>query len=241
MASVAVGAADTCWVPVIRAGDDLGVTIDWSSDVDAGAWLIGSIDGFCRDVGSVVPHGFDAYARIFHPLEDGTGARWSDLAASNGRVAHPEMQYHLIASRPGNAPTSYEPLTAMSVGSLPRPELDVLATTAARHTTTPEACWFAVWEGSVGRSAHMTAGGWRNALLRLTGIRQPVDLVPGPVPPEVLAGPMLELPNRSYVLLHGSVADATGVLDLLWNQSPNLWWPEDRSWCVATEIDFGWT
>lgn len=21
----------------------------------------------------------------------------------------------------------------------------------------------------------------------------------------------------------------------------NLWWPEDRSWCVATEIDFGWT
>lgn len=52
---------------------------------------------------------------------------------------------------------------------------------------------------------------------------------------------MLELPNRSYVLLHGSVADATGVFDLLWNQSPNLWWPEDRSWCVATEIDFGWT
>jgi hypothetical protein len=24
-------------------------------------------------------------------------------------------------------------------------------------------------------------------------------------------------------------------------QSANLWWPEDRSWCVATEIDFTWT
>jgi hypothetical protein len=24
-------------------------------------------------------------------------------------------------------------------------------------------------------------------------------------------------------------------------QSPNLWWPDDRSWCVATEVDFSWT
>ncbi len=22
------------------------------------------------------------------------------------------------------------------------------------------------------------------------------------------------------------------------HQSANLWWPEDRAWCVATEIDF---
>jgi hypothetical protein len=22
---------------------------------------------------------------------------------------------------------------------------------------------------------------------------------------------------------------------------PNLWWPEDRSWCVATEIDLPWS
>ena len=23
--------------------------------------------------------------------------------------------------------------------------------------------------------------------------------------------------------------------------SPNLWWPDDRAWCVATEIDLAWT
>ena len=25
------------------------------------------------------------------------------------------------------------------------------------------------------------------------------------------------------------------------HQSANLWWPADRAWCVATEIDFAWT
>ena len=22
-----------------------------------------------------------------------------------------------------------------------------------------------------------------------------------------------------------------------WGHSPNIWWPEDRTWCVATDID----
>jgi hypothetical protein len=22
---------------------------------------------------------------------------------------------------------------------------------------------------------------------------------------------------------------------------PSIWWPDDRAWCVATEIDFRWT
>jgi hypothetical protein len=25
------------------------------------------------------------------------------------------------------------------------------------------------------------------------------------------------------------------------NYSPNLWWPDDRAWCVASEIDLAWT
>jgi hypothetical protein len=60
-------------------------------------------------------------------------------------------------------------------------------------------------------------------------------------PPDVLSGPRLELPNRAYGLLHGAVAEAAGVFDLLGRQSPNLWWPNDRAWCVATEIDLGWS
>jgi len=26
-------------------------------------------------------------------------------------------------------------------------------------------------------------------------------------------------------------------LHIDWGDSPNIWWPEDRAWCVATDID----
>ena len=26
-----------------------------------------------------------------------------------------------------------------------------------------------------------------------------------------------------------------------WGQCPSLWWPADRAWCVATDVDLPWT
>lgn len=195
--------------------------------MSAGAWLAERIIGFARDVGSVVPHGFEAYARVFHPLDDG---RWADRAARNGRIAHAEMQLHLISAPPGAAPAWNGPLDEGSVGSLPEGELEALVAVLRHHTGTPDHTWFAVWEGCglEGGSGYLVPSG---------------EPVPSPpvAPPEVLAGPRLERPNRSYVLLEGSLDDATAVGKLLHGQSANLWWPEDRAWCVATEIDFSWT
>ncbi len=56
-------------------------------------------------------------------------------------------------------------------------------------------------------------------------------------------GPRVRLPGRDYLLLTGPLHAATS---LGWwptpmsfqAQSPNLFWPADRVWCVATEIDF---
>jgi hypothetical protein len=205
------------------------VALTWSTDVSAGAWLTERIIGFARDVGSVVPHGFEAYARVFHPLDDG---RWADRAARNGRIAHAEMQLHLISAPPGSAPAWNGPLDEGSVGSLPEGELRALVEVLARHTGTPEQVTFAVWEG----------GGLEGGSAYLVRDRETVPVPSSPLaPPEVLDGPRLELPNRSYVLLEGSVADAGAVATLLRGQSPNLWWPQDRAWCVGTEIDFSWT
>ena len=53
------------------------------------------------------------------------------------------------------------------------------------------------------------------------------------------AAPAFEIPNREFLLLTGPI---TAVLSPLgtwpWWQSPSLWWPDDRAWCVTTEVDF---
>lgn len=62
-------------------------------------------------------------------------------------------------------------------------------------------------------------------------LRDPGD----PIPPEVRSGPQVHLPFREYVLYTGSVSAALAFMPDK-DQTPNLWWPSDQSWCVATEL-----
>lgn len=212
--------------------------IEWRSDVEAGEWIVERLHPFAHDVGSVIPDGYEAYARLFHPVDDQSSqpTRWSDLAHRNGRIVHPEMQFHLVRTPVGAEPSRNlnDYVNELSWGSLPRPELAALAQVLEHHTDTPQACWFAVWEGF--GQLH-GAGGW------LTKSGQPLDPAgPPPIaPPEVLAGPRLRMPNRHFLLLRGLLAEVADLHDDLGRQSPNLWWPDDRAWCVATGIDFAWT
>ncbi|RJL24829.1 hypothetical protein [Bailinhaonella thermotolerans] len=65
--------------------------------------------------------------------------------------------------------------------------------------------------------------------------REPGD---APFPPEVLNGPKVELPGREYILLEGPLdAVREPDWDEIWSQAPNLFWPDDRAWCVNVEID----
>jgi hypothetical protein len=49
---------------------------------------------------------------------------------------------------------------------------------------------------------------------------------------------LVELPRRTYLLLEGPL-DAAGELRVAPTtpQSPSLFWPDDRAWCVATDVD----
>ncbi|MDX6646615.1 MAG: hypothetical protein QOK40_2342, partial [Miltoncostaeaceae bacterium] len=54
--------------------------------------------------------------------------------------------------------------------------------------------------------------------------------------------PRLELPGRGYLVLRGPVDGAREVCaerlpPLGRPQVANLWWPDDRAWVVASEID----
>jgi hypothetical protein len=64
-------------------------------------------------VGSIVPSGFEAYARVLHPAVgfapgEGPPVRWRDVAAWSGRPIGRETQFHSIALPPerpaGEAP-----------------------------------------------------------------------------------------------------------------------------------------
>jgi hypothetical protein len=186
----------------------------WLHDVSAASWIADRLHPFCQDTGSVVPSGFDRYLRLFHPvLVDGGGTeRWSDIAERNGRIVHPEMQLHMINRPVGtSAPTNYEPGRGFSSGSLPPAERAVLIEHLRPATTTPDACWFAVWEGF--------------GALDDQGVADRIVL---PSRSYLLAS------GSVYDVM-------LSALDDPWDQSANLWWPADLAWIVATEVDYAWT
>jgi hypothetical protein len=122
---------------------------------------------------------------------------------------------------------------APEVGSLPLQYLEPLVDLLSRHTSTPDRVWFGVWDGFGGlkiRPGGTAVLTWGRPKPKPRPVRRP--------PP----APTFELPNRAYYLLSGPL---TGVRESMcegqrW-QSANLWWPDDRSWCIVTEIDLEWT
>lgn len=135
-----------------------------------------------------------------------------------------------------------------STGELEPEALAALCRVLAEHTDPALATLFALWDGY----------GWIHgspgvALLEAKAtdsVLEPAgeDAAPATVPPafseEVMAGPRLHHPGRDYLLFTGPLEAATDMgwwwpaKDWFEPQSPNLFWPADQSWCVATEIDF---
>jgi hypothetical protein len=167
-------------------------------------------------VGSVIPAGFAAYARILHPVsQDDTVVRWSQVAAWSGQPLTRLAQFHDVAMPEHTAPPD-PPWDSQGPeeGTLTPDDAAQLVDVLADHTPTRR-CWFGLWEGY----------GFDDAVYRALGDPDNPDNTP-----------RLELPNRGYFLYRGDLATAsTFVPDH--RQTPNLWWAPDHSWCVASEID----
>lgn len=158
---------------------------------------------------AVIPNGFAAYARIFHPAvgADGQEVTWATVAKQHSLQAHGQMQWPAItqpAASTGQMAFG-EPVT----GSLPQNQAKVLVDLLRSHTSTPERCYFAIWDGW----GSFSSGELWGATARL------------------------HLPDRSYYLMRGTIDAATKSVSPTYWQSPSLWWPSDRAWCVATEVD----
>ena len=61
-------------------------------------------------------------------------------------------------------------------------------------------------------------------------------------PRAVLESPKLRLPGRDHLVFRGSLASVLGLgrhnaYGLFERRSPDLLWPDDRGWYIATDVD----
>ncbi len=175
--------------------------------------------------------------------------RWAQMAGEADIRLLPDTQFEdLGRSSPPR------PIASPSVGTLECDELDALVQILASHTGRPQSCWFALWDGYgwlQGGPAVADLLRRGRVGLRLRQARRPAvaDLLRrGRVGLRLrqarrpAAGPRLpasrvRIPGRSLLLYGGSMHSAAAFCRPPTWQSPNLWWPEERAWCVASEID----
>jgi hypothetical protein len=177
-----------------------------------------------------------------HPLTDVSPADW--VVESVGELGS-GVKGLLPSCFDGYARILHPAWDAARVGQLRPSLLSALCEVLAKHTATPERCWFCLWEG----------WGWIEGSPAAARLGEPMIQVPPAFSPEIMDGPRVSLPGRKYILFEGPLA-AAGELgwhrgeilnaahpergfdpDEFEPQSPSLFWPDDRSWCVATEID----
>ena len=100
---------------------------------------------------------------------------------------------------------------ALDSRSIPERECRTLVEVLKIFTSTPSNCFFFLWEGYGNIDTRLYKGSSR-----------------------------VRAPGRDYLLFRGPIDAITAFLagdGPFWGDSPNIWWPEDRAWCVATDID----
>lgn len=221
-------------------------------DVSPAAWL--SETTFEHgEAHSFIPACFAAYAQILHPADTGAEqpvwwraiADWLEVPLLPG-VWFQDLEELAEQREQGDPPWTHEP----RLGEIPDAILDRLTPLLARHASSQHG-WFCLWAGW---------GFLTGSMIRW--VAWPVDNPPPPgtpsrfhaepaFPPEVLGGPKVHVPTRDYLLFEGPL-DAAGELgaEVSWRpggkhtfqrQTPSLWWPDDREWCAANEIDASFT
>lgn len=219
----------------------------WSDDVRQADWIGRRLSPWEGEypITILVPAGFEAYARVLHPVDvpdnGGDLVRWADVAAWSGLPLRSGAQFHSIALPPADPGPPY-PFGGQGPrqGTLWTEDAKVLAGIVRGWTSTPDDCWFCVWDGF----------GWEGAttMAFFTADGEPPEVAPeppgDPVPRPVRDGPRVRLPNRDYLLYTGPAEDVIAIAELggaADGQCASLWWAADRAWCVATDVDLEWT
>ncbi|RKS75394.1 hypothetical protein CLV35_1857 [Motilibacter peucedani] len=158
-----------------------------------------------------------------------------------GFAAYARLRFLPDPASPGQQEADAEPWPGTETELL-RTLLGVLA----RHTSTPEHCYYALWDGWGFTVPGPSADAPHERPQTYTAARP--GLAPHRVPAaSALDGPLLELPHRSYALFEGEVGDLGDWGEVQrrpgwpgYAPVPAFVWPADRAWCVARDVDPHW-
>lgn len=190
-----------------------------------------------------------------HPVVEERAWRWAEVAARRSRRLHPRVQWtRLTGAKP---PQTFETEDGWAVGPPEEGQLDtgVLAALTehlAPATTTPHDLVAAVWDGwgdLNGSSATISffVGEPSEEDIREQQRTDAEHALRSAAVQRGLRGPVFEWPGRPFHLMTASTrlfADPTWLdtADLeAWpaaDHTPQMLWPEDRAWVLATEIDW---
>lgn len=182
--------------------------ITWSKKTEQANWIVRNLhDDYT--VAMLLPPSFDAYARLLHPIAADT---------VTGRLFIRWKEVATVLGGTIHPRVQFDTLApgqkddyVPAQGSLPIEDARVLVDTLAPFTPQTEPCWFGVW----------------------FGYADMMTVTQRPVPPPSVHGVL----DREYILYSGMIDSALALIEFGWNQTPNLWWPANHAWCVATEID----
>lgn len=219
------------------------------TDVSPALWITRELTGFGAVVGNLVPASYPRFVRVLHRPDQGlpdaeSPSSWAEVAARHQTTLHPQAEYDVLAAtEPASGVRAGEPLQ----GSLDRMTLPALRDVLARHTETADQCWFGLWHG-FGSSPSDWAGAptfrlpGREYLLFTGSLASVVDLSSEfhhAGLEQVASRGELDVvttePGRMTVAQQIAIAREFRRDGSV--QSPSLWWPQDRAWFVASEID----
>ena len=185
-----------------------------TDEVERGSWLLERLHGL-TSVASVAGQGAEAYVRLLHPIwrearHDWSQQRWSDVAAAQGRVMHPLVQWgRLHDDQDPYAPGS-------SIGWFDPVVLAALVPLLGAATTTPDDLVAGFWAGGSGQrlvSRALLQVPGRECVLATTSVDE------------------LSVPDWGFGM-------KLGWLPQVRRESMQLLWPEDHAWVLASEIDW---
>jgi hypothetical protein len=209
-----------------------------SRELGAATWLLEArLSGRGMRVGSFVPTGFEAYARILHPAyADGRSLTWAQIAAWAGRELHADsdsadLMVRVDGTNWGDLDDHQRPTEG--TGGLDVHGYRRLSELLGEATATPNRIWglFDVIEYPL----HTTSSGYQPVPLPGGGWvadpreerRQLQQMA------ELQAAAGVEVAGGNYILHCGIIGLAGGGFDAL----PSYWWPADRAWLVHTNVD----